>query len=107
MEVLAASVSAIRRQDEDISVVLRLRNGVLLERAYDAVVVTTGPAHGGILNSRQPWLKEAARPRPPAAGPDRPRHRLQQVSEALDGDSRPDPTLLISGPLARGTFSER
>lgn len=105
MEVLAASVSAIRRQDDAISVVLRLRNGVLLERAYDAVVVTTGPAHGGILNS-QPWLKKLHDLGHLQLDPTGLGIACNELSEALAGDGRPDPTLLISGPLARGTFGE-
>ncbi len=105
MEVLAASVGRVQRDGEAIHVELRQRHAAPLQKSFDAVVVTTGPAHGGILES-QPWLARL-----------RDQSRLQldptglgiactERSEAIGADGRPDPTLLISGPLARGTFGE-
>ncbi len=105
MEVLAASVGGASRNGEEIQVSLRRRHALPLERVYDAVVVTTGPAHGGILDS-QPWLRDL-----------RDRGNLQldatglgiacnEQSEAVATDMNADPSLLISGPLARGTFGE-
>jgi uncharacterized NAD(P)/FAD-binding protein YdhS len=69
------------------------------------VVVTTGPAHGGILDS-QAWLgglrdQSFLRLDPTGLG-----IACTEFSEAIDADGRPDPSLLISGPLARGTFGE-
>jgi uncharacterized NAD(P)/FAD-binding protein YdhS len=71
----------------------------------DAMVITTGPAHGGILSS-QPFLQELAK-----AG-----HLTNcatglgilcdEHSRAIDQNGRPVETLLIGGPLARGTFGE-
>jgi uncharacterized NAD(P)/FAD-binding protein YdhS len=105
MEVLPASITSIGRQGEEINVVLRQRNAAVLERVYDAVVVTTGPAHGGILNS-QSWLMKLRdlghlRLDPTGLG-----IACNLSCEALAGDDQPDPTLLISGPLARGSFGE-
>jgi uncharacterized NAD(P)/FAD-binding protein YdhS len=105
MEVLAASLGNARRVGDDIHVTLRRRHGAPVERIYDAVVVTTGPAHGGILDS-QSWLRDL-----------RDRGHLQldptglgiacnERSEAVATDTHADPSLLISGPLARGTFGE-
>ncbi|MDM9625451.1 FAD/NAD(P)-binding protein [Rhizobium sp. S152] len=105
LEILAASVGSIVRSGEEISVTLRRKHAAPLERVYDAVVVTTGPAHGGILDS-QPWL---------AALRDEGYLRLDPTglglacterSEAIGADGQADPSLLISGPLARGTFGE-
>ncbi len=105
MEVLAASVARVQRDGEAIHVELRRRHGAPLQKTFDAVVVTTGPAHGSILES-QAWLARL-----------RDQSRLQldptglgiactERSEAIGADGSPDPTLLISGPLARGTFGE-
>jgi uncharacterized NAD(P)/FAD-binding protein YdhS len=105
MEVLAASVASIRREGDDIGVVLRQRNGGLLERVYDAVVAATGPAHGGILNS-QPWLAKLRDLGHLGLDPTGLGIACNLSSEALAADGRPEPTLLISGPLARGAFGE-
>ncbi|MFS2154251.1 FAD-dependent oxidoreductase [Rhizobium sp. Rhizsp42] len=105
MEVLAASVASIRREGDDIGVALRRRNGERLERVYDAIVVTTGPAHGGILNS-QPWLARLRDLGHLQLDPTGLGIACNLSSEALAGDGRPDSTLLISGPLARGAFGE-
>ncbi|WP_198670625.1 FAD/NAD(P)-binding protein [Oceanicella sp. SM1341] len=71
----------------------------------DAVVVTTGPAHGGILGSA-PWLAGLA-----GAG-----HlclcttglglACDRLSRALGQDGAAQPDLFVAGPLARGTFGE-
>ncbi len=106
LEVLAASVADAKVEGETIRVTLQPRHArERLERTFDAVVVTTGPAHGGILQT-QPWLGELARegclvPDPAGLG-----LACSEHSEALGADGQVIPTLLISGPLARGTFGE-
>ena len=105
MEVLAASVGQVERENELIQVELRRRHASTIRRRYDAVVVTTGPAHGGILDS-QAWLgglRDQSFLRLDATGLG---IACTELSEAIDADGRPDPSLLISGPLARGTFGE-
>lgn len=105
MRLLAASISDVTRSGDTISVRLRRRGGGVEAGDYDAVVVTTGPAHGGILAS-QNWLSELA---------DAGFLKLDETglglacddeSLALDRQGRPIPNLFISGPLARGTFGE-
>lgn len=53
----AASIADVQREaDDTIRVRFRLRHGQgVVDGRYDAVVVTTGPGHGGILSS-QPFL---------------------------------------------------
>ncbi|WP_210294251.1 MULTISPECIES: FAD/NAD(P)-binding protein [unclassified Rhizobium] len=105
MEVLAASVARVRREDEAIHVELRQRHGSQLQRSYDAVVVTTGPAHGGILES-QTWLSRLRDQSYLQLDPTGLGIACSEHSEAIGAEGHPDATLLISGPLARGTFGE-
>jgi uncharacterized NAD(P)/FAD-binding protein YdhS len=105
MEVLAASVASVRREGDTINVVLRRRHAGTVERVYDAVVVTTGPAHGGILDS-QPWLASLRNHAHLQLDPTGLGIFCNERSEAIAGDGKGDATLLISGPLARGTFGE-
>jgi uncharacterized NAD(P)/FAD-binding protein YdhS len=105
MEVVAASVSNARREGEEFHVVLRRRHAMPLERVYDAVVVTTGPAHGGILDS-QSWLRDLRDGGKLQLDPTGLGIACNEHSEAVATDMNPEPSLLISGPLARGTFGE-
>ncbi len=105
MEVLAASVGRVNRESETIHVELRQRYGAPLQRSYDAVVVTTGPAHGGILESRA-WLSSLRDQSHLQLDPTGLGIACSERSEAIGADGYPDPSLLISGPLARGTFGE-
>ncbi|WP_431322941.1 FAD/NAD(P)-binding protein [Rhizobium sp. YTU87027] len=105
MEVLAASVGRVHREGEVIHVELRQRHGPQLQRSYDAVVVTTGPAHGGILES-QTWLSCLRDQSHLQLDPTGLGIACSERSEAIGADGAPDPSLLISGPLARGTFGE-
>lgn len=85
---------------------LRLRHGRGAEGGrFDAVVVATGPDHAGVAGS-QPFLAGLA-----AAG-----HlqadalglglMVDTQSRAIAADGRPSGTLLVAGPLARGTFGD-
>lgn len=105
LEVLAASVGSVERAGEEIEVTLRRKHAEPLRRVYDAVVVTTGPAHGGILDS-QPWLAALRDDGRLQLDPTGLGIACNERSEALRLDMTADPSLLISGPLARGTFGE-
>jgi uncharacterized NAD(P)/FAD-binding protein YdhS len=105
LEVLAASVADAKVNGEAIDVVLRRRNGAREEKRFDAVVVTTGPAHGGILESQR-WLHELNRAGHLQLDPTGLGIACNESSEAVGTDGQSDPTLIISGPLARGTFGE-
>ncbi|MBB3543155.1 FAD/NAD(P)-binding protein [Rhizobium sp. BK399] len=105
MEVLAASVGKVHFEGGSIHVALRRRSGPSLQRCFDAVIVTTGPAHGGILDS-QAWLSTMRAQSHLQLDPTGLGIACSERSEALDADGLPDATLLVSGPLARGTFGE-
>lgn len=105
MDVLAASVTDARVHGDEIHVILHPRHGAPVEHVYDAAVVTTGPAHGGILDS-QPWLANLRTHGHLQLDPTGLGIFCSDRSEAIGGEGAADPTLLISGPLARGTFGE-
>ncbi|MBB3656204.1 putative NAD(P)/FAD-binding protein YdhS [Rhizobium sp. BK650] len=106
LEILAASVADAKVEGEAIRVILQPRHARgRLERIVDAVIVTTGPAHGGILET-QPWLGELAREGYLALDPTGLGLACSERSEALGPDGQVISSLLISGPLARGTFGE-
>lgn len=106
VRVLGASVDRIDMDGEVIGVDIRHRHTGISERLrFDACVVTTGPAHTGIL-SCQSWLADLA-----AQG----WLRLDDVglgiacdetSRAIKADGAAEPSLVVAGPLARGTFGE-
>ena len=85
---------------------LRLRrSSATVEKTYDAVVVTTGPGHGGILAS-QPFLAELAQSGYLELDPTGLGLSCTRNSEAIGPVAGVTPSLLIAGPLARGTFGE-
>jgi uncharacterized NAD(P)/FAD-binding protein YdhS len=105
LEILAGSIASSRLEDEDIRCTLRLRHDpVAVEKTYDAVVVTTGPGHGGILAS-QPFLAELSENGYLELDPTGLGLSCTRSSEAI-GSIGVSPSLLIAGPLARGTFGE-
>ncbi|AHI24075.1 hypothetical protein BGC31_06475 [Komagataeibacter xylinus] len=86
--------------------VTTIRHGATVERdgTYDAIITTTGPAHGAIIQT-VPYLRELA-----AAG----LVEMDATGLGLHVDalgrarvgSRHEGTLFVAGPLARGRFGE-
>ena len=105
LTVAAGSVADAERDGEEIRVTLRLRDGRRPVKSFDAVVVTTGPAHGGILQS-QFWLSELGDAGILELDPTGLGIACNERSEAIGRSGDADPSLLIAGPLARGTFGE-
>ncbi|MGO7917287.1 hydroxyacylglutathione hydrolase, partial [Rhizobium ruizarguesonis] len=63
------------------------------------------PAHGGILET-QPWLAALAASDHLSLDPTGLGLACNERSEAIGPSGHADPSLLIYGPLARGTFGE-
>ncbi len=105
LEIASGQILSARRDGESIKVNIRRRGRAPQTLDFDAVVITTGPAHGGILRS-QPWLSELAEAGRLTMDPTGLGLACNQKGEALniEGDAQPD--LLIAGPLARGVFGE-
>lgn len=108
LRFLAASLAEVDHAGphHPIAVSLRLRRGGgILEDDYDAIILTTGPAHRSIL-AQQACLKSLN---------DLGLLRLDDTglglacgdnARALDLWGAPVPGLYVAGPLARGTFGE-
>lgn len=106
LDVHSASVAAVSYHDGRVRSALRLARGRgILIRDFDAVVVTTGPAHGGVVDS-QPYLTHLDAEGIIHADPVRLGIACDTQSRALDRHDQPVDRLYIAGPLARGTFGE-
>ncbi|HWJ74151.1 MAG TPA: FAD/NAD(P)-binding protein [Kaistia sp.] len=105
LTLLAASVQAASHDGETIVVTLRRRRGGVETAAFDAVLVATGPAHGGILQSL-PLASSLAEQGLIQADPSGLGILTHHSGHAIDQAGKPVDTLLIGGPLARGTFGE-
>jgi len=106
--VLAASLRSARRRQDKIEIVLHPRRSPpdTAERiSVDTVIVTTGPAHGSVVERNQALfaLARQGRLRPDALGLG---IEVNGLSQAIGTDGKADGTLLVVGPLARGTFGE-
>lgn len=106
LETLAASAAAVSYHGQRIRVALkRAHGGGTLIRDFDAVVVTTGPAHGAIFDS-QSYLSGLAEQGVVTRDPTGLGIACDENSRVLDRDGRAIPGLYVAGPLARGTFGE-
>jgi len=106
LEILAAAITGVRTDGEVIDISIRPRHtAVPVNRQFDAVVVTTGPAHGQVLSSQR-WLRQLAEEDHLHVDPTGLGLACNERSEALAGDLAPDSSLFIAGPLARGHFGE-
>ncbi|TPN85547.1 FAD-dependent oxidoreductase [Mesorhizobium sp. CU2] len=103
---IAAGLVASSREGDRLAVQLRRRGKRQIETLhFDAVINTTGPAHGKTLRTN-PALRSLG-----DAGLIRiDSHGLGiatgRDSRAVGPDGEPVPDLFIAGPLARGTFGE-
>jgi len=106
LDVLAASVGAVCYNGTKIRTVLRLahQRGTLI-RDFDAVVVTTGPAHGAVIES-QPYLAGLSADGLIEADPARLGIACDDHARATGAAGEATPGLYVAGPLARGTFGE-
>lgn len=106
LRILGASIEGVERHGQVIAVDIRHRQMRAKERLlFDACVVTTGPAHTGILTS-QSWLADLSlqgwlRLDDVGLG-----LACDETSRAIGLDGMPEKSLIVAGPLARGTFGE-
>ncbi len=106
IRVLGGSLMAIAQVGPTITAQVRQRHtGTREDLAFDACIVTTGPAHKGILAS-QPWLADLAISGHLHADAVGLGLACDDRSRAMDRRGEGDDTLFIAGPLARGTFGE-
>ncbi|MGV3550634.1 FAD/NAD(P)-binding protein [Rhizobium sp.] len=106
LETLAGSIAAVSYHGGRIRAAIKLaRSGGTIIRDFDAVVVTTGPAHNAIIDS-QDYLADLAARGLAVMDPTRLGIWCDEHSRLLDHEGWPVPGLYVAGPLARGTFGE-
>ena len=106
LEVFAASLRGASAGPGAIDVEFRRRWRAATEhRSFDAIVITTGPAHQLAL-ATQPHLAGLARAGLIRADDVGLGLACDRQGRALDRDGVPVPGFYIAGPLARGTFGE-
>lgn len=106
LETLAASVAAVSYHAGRIRTALKRSHAAgTTIRDFDAVVVTTGPAHNAVIDS-QGYLAGLAEEGLVLPDPVRLGLWCDEHSRALDHEGWPVPGLYVAGPLARGTFGE-
>lgn len=105
-ENIAARLVASNHEDDSLAVSFQQRGQTRIETArFDAVINTTGPAHGQArqLNPALRSLAEAGLIRADQYGLG---IETGLDSRAVGRDGRAAATLFVAGPLARGTFGE-
>ena len=103
---IAARLVASNHEDGGLAVSFQRRGRTQIETArFDAVINTTGPAHGQSLqlNPALRSLTEAGLIRADQYGLG---IETSRDSRAVGRDGRAAATLFVAGPLARGTFGE-
>lgn len=103
---LAGRLTGARVTPEGLAVSWRPRGAARGTKAvFDAVVVTTGPAHGRVLADNPVLASLAAagrlRPDPLGLGID-----TDPEGRPIGADGRGDPRILVCGPLARASVGE-
>lgn len=106
VRILGAAIEQVERDGEVIAIDVRHRHTGFRERLlFDACVVTTGPAHTGILSS-QDWLADLASQGWLCLDDVGLGLACDEASRAIGVDGTPERSLVVAGPLARGTFGE-
>jgi uncharacterized NAD(P)/FAD-binding protein YdhS len=106
LDILAAGIVDVGTSGDLIDVTIKRRGQDKVEvHQFDAVAVTTGPAHGNVLNSQQ-WLRQLGDHGFLHADPTGLGLSCNEQSNAIDAGGKPETSLFIAGPLARGHFGE-
>ncbi|HBF28734.1 FAD/NAD(P)-binding protein [Rhizobium sp.] len=106
LSIRAGSVRNVVADENGFSVSLRERGKPQpTDMQFEAIVITTGPAHGGVLSS-QPFLHGLNEAGVLTACETGLGIACDVNSVALGQDGGPAVGLFIAGPLARGTFGE-
>jgi len=105
-EVLAGSIADVSKTSGEIAVLIRLRrSGKHVVRKADAAAIATGPGHRDILTS-EPYLGRLERDGLVCLDEVGLGLAVNRRGRAIGRNGHISDTLLIGGPLARGTFGE-
>ncbi|QWA13972.1 FAD/NAD(P)-binding protein [Sodalis ligni] len=105
LRVLAARLDKIAGGEKDLTLQLALRQGGAERVVAQKVIISTGPAHGSLINSL-PLLRALAGQGLIVADPLGLGLWVNADSQAIGSDGLADPRLLVAGPAARGRFGE-
>ncbi len=106
LTIRAAGLKQVAVEDDGFRVTVSPRSaGHIEDHIVDAIVVTTGPAHGRILQS-QPFLAGLAKDGYVRACETGLGIACDLEAHALDTNGQAVGSLFVLGPLARGTFGE-
>ncbi len=106
LELRKARLGAAQADAAGISIDLRdVRRKATTRETFDTIIVATGPAHRDIVRV-QPYLRELADLGYVALDAMGLGLHTSGKGRAIGVSGRPEPTLFIAGPLARGTFGE-
>ncbi|CUW07716.1 tRNA 5-methylaminomethyl-2-thiouridine biosynthesis bifunctional protein MnmC [Serratia grimesii] len=106
LEVLAASLKQVSVDNTVLALTLKARGRTTTEtRLVDKLIVTTGPAHGALLQSdallKQLTSEGIIQPDPLALG-----IWVDACSRAMNRQNQSNEHLFVVGPAARGRFGE-
>lgn len=104
LEILRARLLGARRDKDKLVVTLKTRGGQQ-EKAFDRIIVATGPAHGDSLKT-QNFLGELAAAGLLGLDPSGLGLKTSLRGRAIDANGAEVENLFVAGPLARGTFGE-
>ena len=106
LSIKAASLQGVTSEGSGFRVSLKEKvTGEVADYLFDAIAVTTGPAHGEVLHSI-PFLAALQRDGLISSCATGLGIACDAASIAIDETGRAVPGLYIAGPLARGTFGE-
>jgi uncharacterized NAD(P)/FAD-binding protein YdhS len=106
LELRRARLGGVEAGPQGLAVHLNdSRRRAASDETFDAIVVATGPAHRNILRA-QPYLGALAEQGYVSLDHVGLGLNVSRKGRAVGASGRPEPTLLVAGPLARGTFGE-
>lgn len=105
LRVLAARLTSVAAAGDEIELHLQPRAGEVQRLTVDRLIITTGPAHGGLLHS-DALLHQLASAGVVRADPLGLGIQVNARSQTLRADGRVNPHLYVAGPAARAYFGE-
>ncbi|MDQ0455736.1 FAD/NAD(P)-binding protein [Rhizobium paknamense] len=105
LSIRAAALRNVVPSKEGFTVTLTQKGSGVSELIVDRIVVTTGPAHGRVLQS-QPFLETLAADGVLTLCGTGLGIACDLTARAIDAKGEIVPSFFIAGPLARGTFGE-
>lgn len=105
LRVMAARLSQVSAEGCAINLTLKPRDGEAETLTVDRLIVTTGPAHGALLQS-DALLSQLAGEGTVQADPLALGIHVNAASQTLNQQGEANPHLYVVGPAARGRFGE-